>query len=58
MFNQADRALKAYNPSIQDNENNAIRLRQEKTWSRKLHRQAAIRTAKRVGKKFVLSSVE
>ena len=57
-FDRANGALEAYNPSIQDDDNNAIRLRQEKNWSRKLNRQANIRTAKRVRKKFVLSQVE
>ena len=58
MFNRDDRALEAYKPSIQDYDNNAVRLHQEKKWSRKLDRQAAILTAKRVGKKFVLSRME
>ena len=58
VFDQADRALEAYDPSIRDDDNNAVRLRQEKTWSCKLDRQAAIQTAERVGKKFVLSRVE
>ena len=51
----SDGALEAYNPSIQDDDNNALRLLQEKNWSRKLNRQAAIRTAERVENKFVLS---
>ena len=38
--------------------NNTIRLRQEKNWSHKLDCQAAIQTADRAGKKFVLSRVE
>ena len=54
-FDRDNGSLEAYNPSIQDNNNNAIHLRQEKNWSRKLDCQAAIRTAERVGKKFVLS---
>ena len=58
VFDRADEALEAYDPSIQDEENNDVRLRQEKTWSCKLGFQAAIRTAEHVGKKFVLSRVE
>ena len=58
LFNRADGALKAYDPSIQDNDNNVVHLRQEKTWSHKIDCQAFIRTAERVGKKFVLSCVE
>ena len=58
VFDQAGGALEAYNPSIWDDENNADPLRQEKKWSRKLNLQAAIRTAERVGNKFVLSRVE
>ena len=58
VFDRYAGALKAYDPSIQDYDNNAVRLHQEKKWSRKLDRQAAILTAKRVGKKFVLSRVE
>ena len=58
VFNRANRALKAYDPSIQDDENNAFHLRKEKTWSCKIDRQAAIRTAKRVGNKLVLYHVE
>ena len=58
VFDQADRALNAYDLSIRDDKKQAVRLRQEKKWSRKLDREAAIRTAKRVGKKFVLSCVE
>ena len=57
-FDRANGALGAYNSSIQDNENNAVRLRQENNWSRKLDRQADIQTAKHVGKKFVLSLVK
>ena len=55
---RADGALEAYDPSIRDDDNNAVRLRQEKTWSCKLDFQAVIRTAELVGKKFVLSRVE
>ena len=58
VFDQANEALEAYSPSIRDADNNAVRLRQEKKWSRKLDLQAAIQTAELVGKKFVLSSVE
>ena len=57
-FDHANRALEAYKPSIQDNDNSAVRIIQEKNWSRKLNCQAAIRTAERVGKKFVLSRVK
>ena len=41
-FNPADGALKAYNPSIQDDDKNSIRLFQEKNWHHKLDLQAAI----------------
>ena len=41
-FNPADGALKAYNPSIQDDDNNSIRLFQEKNCHHKLDLQAAI----------------
>ena len=58
MFNQAYGALKAYGPSIQDDNKNAVILQQYKNWSDKIDRQAAIRNAERVGKKFVLSCVE
>ena len=58
VFDRADRALEAYDPSIRDNNNNAVRLRQEKKWSCKLDHQASIQTANRLGKKFVLSPVE
>ena len=57
-FDRSERALEAYNPSIQDDNNNSIYLRQEKNWSRKIDRQVAIRTADRVRNKFVLSRVE
>ena len=39
---RANGALGAYNPLIQDDNNNAVRLRQENNWSRNLDRQAAI----------------
>ena len=42
VFDRTGGALEAYNPSIQDNGNTVIRLRQENNWSRKLDRQAAI----------------
>ena len=58
MFDLADGALETYDPSIQDNENNAVRLRQKKNWPCKLDRQAAIQTAERVEKKCVLYRVE
>ena len=58
VFDQDNGAIEAHNPSIQDYDNNAVRLHQEKKWSRKLDRQAAILTAKRVRKKFVLSRLE
>ena len=58
LFNRANRSLEAYDPLIQDDDKNTVRLIQEKNWSCKLDRQAAIRTAERVGKKFVLSRVE
>ena len=58
VFVCADGALEAYNPLIQDNDNNAVRLPQEKNFPRKLNLQAAIQTSKHVGKKFVLSYVE
>ena len=58
VFDRADRALKAYNPSIWDDDNNAACLRQEKNWSRNLDCQVAIRIANRIGKKLVLSRVE
>ena len=54
-FDHAKGALEAYNPSIQDDNNNAVRLRQKKNWSCKIDRQASIRTAERVRKKFLLS---
>ena len=57
-FDRDDGLFKAYNPSIEDNGNNAVRLRQDKNWSCKLDLQATIRTAERVGNKFVLSRVE
>ena len=53
VFDRADGSLEAYNILIQDDDNNAFRLHQENNWSRKIDRQAAIRTAERVGKKFV-----
>ena len=58
VFNRSNRTLEAYDPSIQDDNNNAIRLCQENNWSCELDCQAAIRTAKRVGKKVVLSRME
>ena len=58
VFDRADEALEAYEPSIRDNDNKAICLRQEKKCSCKLDRQADIQTAERVEKKFVLSRVE
>ena len=58
LFDQANGALEAYDPSIQDNNNNAVRLRREKKWSRNIDCQAAIRTSKHVGKKLVLSRME
>ena len=58
VFGRADGALEAYDPSIRDNNNSAVRLPQEKKWSLKLDCQAVIRTSKRVGKKFVLFRVE
>ena len=58
VFDQSNRALEAYNPSIQDDNNNAIHLLQDKTWYRKLYPQADIQTAERVGKKFVLSCMK
>ena len=58
VFDRADRALKTYNSSIQDDDNNAVRLHQNKTWSHKHDCQAEIRSANRVGNKFVLSGVE
>ena len=58
VFDCADGALEAYDPSMQDDDNNAVRLRQEMNWSLKLNRQAAIQTAERVRKKSVLSRVE
>ena len=58
VFDRSDGALEAYDPSIQDNNNNAVRLLQEKTWYRKLDRKMAIRTAERMGKKIFLSRVE
>ena len=57
-FGSANRALEACNPSIKYDDNNAVRLLHEKNWSRKLDYQAAIQTADRVRKKFVLSRVE
>ena len=38
LFSRSDRALEAYEPSIQDDENNAVHLLQDKTWSRKIDR--------------------
>ena len=58
VFDRSDRALEAYNPLIQDDNNNNICLRQENNWSFKLDRQSAIRTAMHVGKKFILHCVE
>ena len=58
MFDLANGSLEAYDPSIQDNDNDAVRLRQEKTWPHKLDIQADIRTAERMGKKVFLSRVE
>ena len=58
VFDRSEGALEAYGPSIQYDNNNSIRLCQEKKWSCKLGCQAAIRTAKHVGEKFVLSRVE
>ena len=55
VFKHANESLEAYNPSIQDNDNNATRLHQGKNWYRKLDHQVAIQTAKRFGKKFILS---
>ena len=57
-FDHAEGSLKAYKLSIPDNDNNSIRLLQEKNWSCKLDCQAAIRIAEHIGKKFVLSQVE
>ena len=37
MFDRADGEIEAYDPSIQDGNNNTVRLRQEKNWSRKLN---------------------
>ena len=45
VFDRADGALEAYNPSIQDDGNNVVHLCQENNCSRKIDRQAAIRTA-------------
>ena len=42
LSDQANGALEAYDPSIQDDDNNAVHLRQDKTWSRKLDFQEAI----------------
>ena len=58
VFDRDDGALEAYDSSIQDDDKNSVRLHQEKKCSRKLDLQAAILSAKRVGKKFVLSRVE
>ena len=58
VFHRANEALKAYNPLIWYDNNNAVRLRQENNWSRNINWQEAIQTAKRVGKKFVLSHLE
>ena len=58
VFDRTSGALEAYNPSIRDNENNAVHLRHENNWSQKLDLQAAIRTAERLEKKFILSRVE
>ena len=37
VLDHAEGSLKAYNPAIQDNDNNAVRQRQEKNWSCKLN---------------------
>ena len=58
VFDRANRSLQAYNPSIQEDDNNAVHLLQEKNWYRKLDRQVTIQTTERVGKKFVLYRVE
>ena len=58
LFNRSDGEIEAYNPSTWNNDKNDVCLRQDKTWSRKLDLQAAIRTAKFMGKKFFLSRVE
>ena len=58
VFDRADGALEAYNPSIWDEDNNSVRPLQEKKCSRKLDLQAVIRTAERAEKKFVLSRME
>ena len=58
VFDCSDRALEAYDSSIQYDNNNAVRLLQENNCPRKLNRQAAIQTTERVGKKFVFSRVE
>ena len=58
VFARANRSLEAYDPLIRDDGNNAIRLRQEKNWYRKIDHQAAIRTANRVGKILFLYRVE
>ena len=42
VFHRYNRALEAYDPSIQDDDNNAVHLRQDKTWSCKLDCQEAI----------------
>ena len=58
VFDQSDGSFETYNPSIQDDDNNTVRIRQEKIWSLKLDRQVAIRNDERVGNKFVLFCVE
>ena len=47
VFDQADRALEAYDPSIRDNDNNAVRLRQEKTWTPIMARNSSWASEKR-----------
>ena len=42
VFDCADGSLEAYNPSIKDDNNNTVRLCQEKNWFCKLDCQAAI----------------
>ena len=58
VFDCANGALEAYNPSFQDDDNNAVRLSQEKSWSQKINCQAAIRIAEHVGEKIVISRME
>ena len=58
VFDQSDGSFETYNPSIQEDDNNTVRIRQEKIWSLKLDRQVAIQTAKRMGKKFFRSRME